>query len=540
MNSRRTSSFLFVGCLVIRIIWLLAYPRVIENEGAQYARLAQNLVAHREYMDMRGPVTMISPLYSILIGAASFMTRSPELAGRLISLVAGAAFPVVIFLIAEKIYGRRAALVGGLLAGLHPALIALSAAVYSEGIYMTLIMAALYWTLVATEKEDFRPAVYAGFCSGLAYLARPEGLLVAFLFAAWLVVASLLTHSKARRLGARSGVLLTTSLALAIPFMVFLTVKTGHFYWEGKSPINDNIVWRMENGMTYQEANSGLGLNLSEDGVALNNDQFSYVKTHPVPLRVKWHLITGGLGYRFLSLLKNLLWASFLGSPFLWMLAVVGLPSGPWNRVRLAHEGLLCAVTGLSLFILSSMHFIWDRFLFAVLPVALLWAGHGAVSLQSWVYGLLERKKSEANGYKPMIAWMVPGSLVLLLVWVAARGVRELGEITESRAVEAKAAGLWIASHVDGMKTLMSVGMVVPYYAGAVGRVLPYVDSPTALAYVRQKHPDFLVLRGAEIRQRPYLPIWLQNGIPDPCARLVYQSGDRSEQTILVYEWSCK
>jgi hypothetical protein len=483
---------------------------------------------------------MLSPLYSILIGAASFLTRSPELAGRVISLLAGALFPVAIFLIAEKIYGRRTALAAGLLTGLHSTLIALSAAVYSEGIYLTLLMVAVYWTLVAIEREDYLPAVYAGVCAGLAYLARPEGLLFAFLLAAWLGAARWLTRPVGRGHLARAAVLLTTSAVLALPFVAFLTLKTGRFFWEGKSAINDNIVARMETGMTYQEANTGLGPNLHEDGVALANDQFVYVRSHPVSLPVKLHLITDGMLGRILNLLKAFRSADYLGSPFIWILVGAGLLGGPWNRVRLAHEALLCAMTALSLFILSSMHFIWNRFLFAVLPIALIWAAHGAVSLHESVYQTLERRGPWVKSYRQIIAWALPASLLLLVLLVAARGIRGLGEVTEARAVEAKDAGLWIASHFNGMKTVMSVGMVVPYYAGALARVLPYTDSTTALAYLHQKDPDFIVLRGDEVRQRPYLPSWLQNGIPDPCARLAYRVGNRAEQAILVYEWTCR
>jgi hypothetical protein len=196
-------------------------------------------------------------------------------------------------------------------------------------------------------------------------------------------------------------------------------------------------------------------------------------------------------------------------------------------------------MTALSLFILSSMHFIWNRFLFAVLPIALIWAAHGAVSLHEWVYRILERKGSATKIYKQIIAWALPMSLLLLVLLVAARGLRDLDEVTEARDVEAKAAGLWIASHFKGAKTLMSVAMVVPYYAGALARVLPYADSTTTLAYLHQKDPDFIVLRWDEVQQRPYLPSWLQNGIPDPCARLAYRMGDRPERVILIYEWTC-
>jgi 4-amino-4-deoxy-L-arabinose transferase-like glycosyltransferase len=540
MSDRRAISFLFVSSLAIRLAWLLSYPRVIENEGAQYLRLAQNLFAHRGYMAMRGPVTMVSPLYSILIGIITFLIPSPELAGRLISLLAGAVLPLLILLIALKIHGRRPAFAAGVLAALHPLLIALSATVYSEGVYLALLMGALYATIATFEGRHRLAPVIAGICAGLAYLARPEGLLYAILFAFWIVAASWLMRFPTRQQLKRSVVLLTVSIVVALPFIVFLTQKTGRFYWEGKSSVNDNIVLRMKSGMNQLQANSGLGANGSEDGVGLEDDQFLYARTHPVPLAVKFHLIADGWGLRFLEVLRDLRSANYLGSPFVWLLAAVGLLGGKWKRLRLAHEGLLCAMTALLLLILGSMHFVWDRFLFPILPLLVLWAAHGAVVLYEWIEGILVRMRSEPKWYGRILALALPVSGILLLLVASARGVGDLGEIREARAVELETAGLWIASHGNVEKTVMTVGMVVPFYAGATARLLPYTDSVSALEYLHRHDPDFIVLRDAERDQRPYLPEWLQNGIPDACAHMVHRLGEPPEHEIVIYEWSCR
>ena len=539
MSHRRAILWLFVSSLAIRLVWLHSYPLVIENEGAQYLRLAQNIFTHRGYMAMRGPVTMVSPLYSILIGVTSFLVPTTEVAGRLVSLLAGAILPVLIFLIALKIHGQRTAYAAGALAALHPLFIALSATVYSEGLYLALLTAALYGTLVTFEGGHRFAPTFAGICAGLAYLARPEGLLDAIIFAFWIVAASWFMRSPVRDQLKRATVLLAVSIIFSLPFMVFLTQKTGRFYWEGKSSINDNLVLRMKSGMNQQQANSGLGPNGSEDGVGLEDDQFLYARTHPVPLVVKFHLIADGWGSRFIGVLRDLRFANYLGSPIVWLLAAGGLFGGRWKRIRLAHEGLLCAMMGLLLFILGSMHFLWDRFLFPVVPFLVLWAAHGAVVLYEWVGELLARKLSGSKLYGPTVALVLPVIAVLLLLVASARGVGDLGEITESRAVELKAAGLWIASHSDGEKTVMTVGMVVPFYAGATARILPYTDSSSALAYFRQKNPNFIVLRRDESSQRPYLSAWLENGIPDSCAQLVQRVGQPREREVLIYQWKC-
>jgi len=539
MSRRRVGIFLFALSLAIRLVWLETYPKVIENEGTQYARLAENLLSHHGYVDMRGPVTMVSPLYSILIAGISILTGNAELAGRLISLLAGAMLPVLIFLITEKVYGMRPGVAGGLLTSLHAALIAFSAAVYSEILYETLLMAALYYVLITLEGKGYLAPLCSGAFAGLAYLARPEGLLYACVFAAWIVAATWMTRRRLQINLARPVALMAVSVLLALPFMAFITWKTGRLSWEGKSSVNDNIVMRMHAGMTYQQANTGLGPNLREDGVALENDQFSYARTHPVPIPIKLRLFTNGWVTRFLGLSRSFRWAQFLGSPFLWILAAIGLASGPWNRLRVAHEVLLSVMAFLSIIVLSTLYFLWSRFLLALLPFALIWAGHGAASLYEWLDRKLAVKWHDSPMLRQFAALIVPVTLSFCLLLASAQGVLELGEITQGRRVEAKTAGRWIASHFPAA-TVLTIGMVTPYYAGALARVLPYTDDASAAAYLHLKNPDLIILRGDEERQRPYLSAWLRTGIPDPCARLAYRVGDQLERSVVVYQWTCR
>lgn len=531
--------YLLSTSLVIRLTWLVAYPRVIENEGAQYLRLAENLFTHRGYVAMRGPVTMVSPLYSVVIGIVAFVTQSPELAGRVVSLMAGTVLPVLLFLVAFKIYGLRTAYVVGALAAFQPLLIALSSTVYSEGIYLLLLMAGLYATVVTLESERLLAPALAGMFAGLAYLARPEGLLYGGLFAFWIVAASWWTGCHRPRYAIKAAtVLLALTVLFALPFIIFLSAKIGHFYWEGKSSINDNLVLRMSTGMSQPQANSGLGPNLREDGVALQPDQFVYARKHPVPLGVKLHLIADGWLSRFMSLLRDLWSAQYFGAPFVLFLAATGFLGGPCHRRRFANESLLCLMTALLLFILGSMHFIWDRFLFPLIPFLVLWSGRAAVKLFGWVEHFCGRLIDNRR-LRQRVAVALAAIIPLLALVVAARGVFDVGEIAEARSVELKNAGLWLASHGKSQKTVMTVGMVVPYYGGATAMMLPYSDSASALAYAHKKEFDFMVLRNSEKTQRPYLPEWLQNGIPDPCAQLAQRIGDSPDREILIYQWNC-
>ena len=63
---------------------------------------------------------------------------------------------------------------------------------------------------------------------------------------------------------------------------------------------------------------------------------------------------------------------------------------------------------------------------------------------------------------------------------------------------------------------------------------LPYTDSATAIKYIHKKNPGFIVLEGRLMNLRPYTREWLEKGIPDTSARLIYSRGLALEDRITL------
>ena len=144
-------AILFIA-LLVRLYWVITQAAVIENEGGEYARIAENLLKGNGYVGTtEGPQLLFPPLYPILIAIFSLVTGDSEVAGRLVSLVIGTSLILPIFFISLHIYGRKVAFIAASLVAFHPLLISLSAAVYSEPTFMTLTMAGVYWGLRAIE-----------------------------------------------------------------------------------------------------------------------------------------------------------------------------------------------------------------------------------------------------------------------------------------------------------------------------------------------------------------------------------------------------
>src|SRR5262245_56809835 len=130
----------------VRLLWLIAQTSNIGGEGAEYSRLAENLLKGNGYVGIcdRGAQLFFPPLYPLLISGFSLATGNFELAGRVVSLIMGATLVLPIFFIAFYTYGRTVALISALLVASHLLLINLSASVYSEATYFTLLMGGIY------------------------------------------------------------------------------------------------------------------------------------------------------------------------------------------------------------------------------------------------------------------------------------------------------------------------------------------------------------------------------------------------------------
>jgi 4-amino-4-deoxy-L-arabinose transferase-like glycosyltransferase len=169
------------GALIVRVVAALTFwhPGAIGGEGAEYARIAQNLRDGFGYVGIATPGAelMFPPLFPALIGIASYLTGEYEWAGRLVGLIFGAALPLPVYGIARKLFGRTAGLNAAFITACHPLCINLSFSVLTEGPYATLMLSAVYLVLKALDDDSIvRHWIVVGIVFGLAYLVRQEAL----------------------------------------------------------------------------------------------------------------------------------------------------------------------------------------------------------------------------------------------------------------------------------------------------------------------------------------------------------------------------
>ena len=176
-------SLLLILCLALalRLFWLQTQCPIIENEGGEYAAIAENLLAGKGYVGqgLTGkPQLIFPPLYPLATAAIAALTHNTESAGRLLSVAMGVWLVFALFKLGTHFYGRSVGLLAAAMAAIHPLLLKSSVQVQTETMYFTFIVLGAYYTIKAVESHSVRHFLFAGALYGCAYLTRPEALLL--------------------------------------------------------------------------------------------------------------------------------------------------------------------------------------------------------------------------------------------------------------------------------------------------------------------------------------------------------------------------
>lgn len=530
----------------LRGAWWAGYVDVIENEGVEYARLAWSWFHGRGYVSVFGGThTLFPPLYPLLIGLAAPLAGSEEAAARAVSFAAGLALVGAVYALAGRVLGRRAALLAGALAACHPLLVALSAATYSEGLYVALCAGGALAAVACVERPSLGRAAAAGACAGLAYLTRPEGIALAAALAALIGLAGAARERALGRPALRAAVVLGAALVVAAPYALHLSRVAGGFRWEGKSWMNNAIGARQREGLDTIEAVRGLGPDAEPLGPYLFADQHARMAQPPRRGTGLLDVVRQDPVGRAAALVGALLFARPLGAPVVLALALAGLTATRWWRARLFEGAALVVWPGVAGAALLAVDFTWERYLFPLLPGLLVWAAAGA----DWVAAAAARRAvllgvpARAGALaRPLGAAALAAGVVLL----SARNVTEVGELNQTRNTDVRQAGGWLrADHAArrgeraGRPRIAGIGLALAHYAEGEVVYLPAADEARALRYLRRLAPDYLALRESELHQTPYARAWFERGVADPCAEPVRELPPLAAARFRVWRWTC-
>lgn len=252
-RTRRIAVALVALALVIRLVAAVAvFDDPLAFDARDYDRHARSIATGNGYAEAFGPYegptafrspglpTFLSAVYAVRGGAEEppdwrvyLGDYQPDArqanAGRIAQAFLGAAMVALIGVVAFQLFGRRVALVSMGIAAVYPPFVILGLSLFSEPLFITLLLASLAAALRARAGPErvIRWALLSGMFAGLAWLTRSNGFVL--LPALCLLVWTTAPRFSRRALAAPAAVLVAAALVVT-PWTIRNAVELGAFF----------------------------------------------------------------------------------------------------------------------------------------------------------------------------------------------------------------------------------------------------------------------------------------------------------------------
>jgi hypothetical protein len=248
----RRESYLVIGAVVSGLLLSLAAAARsagVFADSYEYIQSGLTLVSGQGYKSMSGDNQLwFPPFYPLLIGTTNLLLHNPILSARLVALVASVASIVLFYFVVRFLLPGAPAVTATWLYALLPLRVYVSGMAMSENVFALLVFAAVLLWLVSIRRAVLGLA--CGVIFGLAYLTRPEALVVLLIVAAATLVSALRQRAKEQWL---RGVLLCAGFAIILfPYACYLKSISGRWQMTGKLGINLAIADASPNGIVWE------------------------------------------------------------------------------------------------------------------------------------------------------------------------------------------------------------------------------------------------------------------------------------------------
>jgi 4-amino-4-deoxy-L-arabinose transferase-like glycosyltransferase len=403
-NTGKIAVTIFVLACIVRLIalWIYADDDVGRADQSEYLALAQNIKLHGVFsygaphtwgapglLNTEGPFVPTAarpPLYPLLIASLWWGEARPLLEVRVAQCLMGGLVAVLAYLIGLRIFGRRAALFAGLGMAFAPVSATLPAAILTETLFTFLLTLGMWlW-----ERKYL---VMAGVVLGLATLTRAILLpiLAAIALMAVMLKFSRVTHLKIL-LGA-ALVIAPWTVRNAITQHAFVPVaSTGWganiFLGTYDIPYGAGNLWPIINkdeefikivyGTPTETVAEGQLMQVALKRIGAAPLHWAYMRIKQYP---RLFMSSGFYLLPVLPIPKSLMSVVYVGANVLFLLLSAWglfLARAQWHQVY---------PLALVAFIVCASQFPGvgeERYMTPVVPLLMVFAGHGLAQLTSW------------------------------------------------------------------------------------------------------------------------------------------------------------
>lgn len=481
--ARRMVLPLLVGC-VIRVIFGLIddVPSVDEST---YLSSGVSWWEGNGYRTDGLPALHFPPLVPFVLGGVAELTGDAHEAQVIVTIIAGTLLLLPLAGVARTVAGDSAGIAAAWAGALGTALIAEVAnrGGGSEAPYTLLVMTAL-WVVTLIRPGPIRRTVaisgLAGLVTGLAYLARPEGLWFGGAFA---VAVGLRTVGGWRRLfrpvstmgrAAASSLAFVVVLgAVAAPYVSYLHDKTGDWKLTAKTQDASLAAWRAV-AEGDRRARDEVLYDLDDTGLAFSAERYpltQLIKEDPAGYASLVAVNVRQLGYYLVVPDREFVWHWRL-IPLPLLLAALW---AAWKRRR-DPTALLLMVTGLIPVATALAFFVLGRYLVVTATVLYAFVGIAYASI--------------APSWQRRAAW---GSIALLGLSAFAALWGPGGFLAPREPLEQRMAGEWLEQNTSEDTRLMARSQIVAFYSERRTVALPYASPAAIQRFGRHFGAEYLI-----------------------------------------------
>jgi hypothetical protein len=478
-------------------LWLIRHTEVTARDGVGFIRYAWQLQTQPWAPVLREnphppiyPLTVLAMSYPVRQLAAGNDQAVMQLSAQLASALAGTLLVIPMFYLGRQFFDRRVAFWAAALFQCLPGGSRVLADALSEAIFLLLTATATLLAIQAVRSRRPSRFAWSGLFGSLAYLARPEGILIILAQGLVLLGAQLIpSWRRPWRQTIVCGVSVTlVAVAIASPYIAVI----GRF--TNKITGQDILHTSVPDWKSYPQARGG-SPPLAASLFAVYNQgskEVSLLNRHIWCLASVWREVAKGYHYiAWAPALVALIYfrKQFCTRPEIWVC---------WGLIFL-DVLLLWRVAFVA-------GYLAERHSLLIVMSSIVWAVGGITIIAEHLGRWLSRSWFPSSGK----IWAL-----LILLALAGSGLPKTLEPLHTNRAGFHAAGLWLADHAQPGDLIIDPFSWTEYYAGQVRRQLQAPRSPPQFIYV--------VLGGTktEHERLPMMPV------AKKCA----------ENGVLVFQW---
>jgi len=489
--------------------------------------------------------TYWSPLLPWLISFSCTFFSDYELAGRLVSVIAGSLLIFPVFGLAKEVFDRKTAVVAATFIALFPPLAFQSTLILTEPVMMFLGAYVCYFGLKSLKLYSIGYAIAATVVAALAYLAHPLALGFELTLIAWFIFGALfkwflITKLRLFYLLSVCGIVFFT---VASPYLFFLKNETGKWTFSAKGAANQQMATPAQGAESSFRA-------LDENNEFAPIDQVFHQGTflnqnapRKAGREVRFKPFVVKMVKNFANVLQKGIPPVLTTIPL--MLMGVGLFGISWPVQKTSSILYILSYLFVFWLILIPAFHINLRYLTPMWPICAIFIGRGFVVCYDWlrqympIAKLTWKKKTSASSIAAFIllAVFILFSVAPEFVRVAARDKKSVEYVADP--IGQKQAGYWLRQNYVGEPVIMSRNHAVDYYAGVFdikkSVTVPINSLERTFVYAKNRGVTHLVLNERYLPDYPELGLLLGD-YHSPHLRQVYKRADESGLATVIYE----